>query len=299
MRRLGYTFIAAVMNTILVATGPTLAQQSPSPPDPAHELLTYFYKDPRPERLVGFFEKFTSSTPPGKWDAYPPVAGFFAIVFRSHPAWTERLVPARLDPKTADTVSAALRLSNRVGSESLQARIREAGSDERLKFEFAALPTRLEDLRITLPTHLDLLWGASFASGDGRYANIIADFFARTANRSDAIAIDVLKTAVAQMGGPKEIIGQLRGKYGDAPAREIIYAAVALWALQSNARQHPFVDQVVVKYTADHPGTPATKVLSAMRPRTRTHLNHGYGEGEFADATRDFPNVHAVASSLD
>jgi hypothetical protein len=44
----------------------------------------------------------------------------------------------------------------------------------------------------------------------------------------------------------------------------MVYAASALWAIQSNARQHPFVKQTVTKYIGDHPGTPATKALSAL-----------------------------------
>src|SRR3979411_1715275 len=55
----------------------------------------------------------------------------------------------------------------------------EAGSDATLRAELANLPLRLEDMRIAAPTHLDILWGASFASGDERYARMIADFFAR------------------------------------------------------------------------------------------------------------------------
>src|ERR1700716_2132900 len=55
----------------------------------------------------------------------------------------------------------------------------EAGSDATLRAELANLPLRLEDMRIAAPTHLDILWGASFANGDERYARMIADFFAR------------------------------------------------------------------------------------------------------------------------
>ena len=47
----------------------------------------------------------------------------------------------------------------------------------------------------------------------------------------------------------------------------MVFAATALWALASNARQHDFVDRAVAAYTRQNPGTPATKALDAMRPK--------------------------------
>ena len=246
---------------------PATAQQAQSKADWTHDVQTYFYKDPRPERLVGFIATYDAATPTPQWGAYPPVAGLFAVVLRTHPTWIGKLVPARLNSKSADTVIAALQLSGQFQKAGpwMAAQIRQAGSDERLRSEFADLPTRLEDIRIQTPTHLDILWGASFASGDARFARMIADFSARTANRSEQAAVDVAQTALAIMGGPKDILGQLRGRHGDAVAREIVYAATALWALQSNARQHPFVDEAFTKYIQEHSGTLAAKAFSVVR----------------------------------
>jgi hypothetical protein len=233
-------------------------------------LLTFFYKDPRPERLIGFIEKYDAPPAERKWEAYPPAAGFFAFIFRKHPDWIERLVPARLNARMGETLTAAMWLAGSPAkAANLQPRLKQAGSDEQLRGQFSRLANRLEDLRIVIPTHLDILWGASFASGNGRYPRMIIDFFAQTANRSEPIAIDVTQTAIAIMGGPKDSVRELRGKHGDALAREIIYAATALWALQSNARQHPIVDEVVAKYIQEHAGTPAEKALSALRPKKR------------------------------
>jgi hypothetical protein len=250
---------------------PALAQQpAPRQDGLTEEQFTYFYRDPRPARLVGFIEKYDAPPVERKWDAYPPLVGFFAVIFRKHPDWIERLVPARLNARMGETVTAAIQLAgNPAKAASLRPRLAQAGSDAQLKGEYARLASRLEDLRVVMPTHLDILWGASFASGDGRYAGMIIDFFARTANRSERIAIDVAQTAIALMGGPKESVRELRGRHGDDLAREIIYAATALWALQSNARQHPFVDEVVAKYVQEHGGTPAEKALSALRPKKR------------------------------
>lgn len=147
----------------------------------------------------------------------------------------------------------------------LKSRLDSAGQDEKLRAEFAGLPSRLEEIRIRTATHLDILWGASFASGDARFPRMIVEFFARTVNRSEQIALDVTKTTIALMGGSSEIHSQLKPKHGDAVAFEIIIAAAALWSLQSNAREHEFVDQVIAQYLHEFSATYAAKALTAIR----------------------------------
>jgi hypothetical protein len=261
--------LTAIGTGVVAPVGGTAAAQPVRTPTPQEELMMFFYKNPQPQRLVGFLEQHGASYPT-KWDAYPGVAGFFAFIFRSQPAWIERLVPSRLNPPSATTVTAALRLSGQQATAAkLQSRLEQSGRDERLAAELANLPARLEDLQIRTPTHLDILWGASYASGDGRYARMILDFAARTANRSEAVAVDVAKTAIAIMGGPKEILSELRGKYGNDGGAQIIFAASAVWAARSNAERHAFIDQALTAYVTDHPGTPMVKIISVMRPKTR------------------------------
>jgi hypothetical protein len=253
---------------VLFAAGAAQAQQAQKP-SPQDELFMFFYKDPRPERLVGFLEQYDSAQAQ-KWDAYPPVAGFFTFIFRAHPTRIEQLVPARLNPQSATTVAAALRMSgNQAVTAKLQPKLEQAGKDEKLTAEFANLPVRLEDLSIRSSTHLDILWGAAYASGDARFVRTILDFFAQVANSSEPVAIDIAKVALGMAGGPKEIFGELRGRYG-SNAVLIIVAAAAVWAAQSNAAQHPFVDRALAAYINEHPGTHATKVISAFRPKSKT-----------------------------
>ena len=237
-------------------------------PTASDTLITTFYKDPRPERLTGLIAQLQASPAGQNWIAWPPTAGFLAFVFRAHPDQIVNLIPAKLDAKSAETISAALRMSGQqVAYDKFQPRLVQSGRDAQLSAELANLPPRLEDLRITTPSHLDILWGASFASGDGKFVLMIVEYFARTADLDESVALDVARTMVAIAGGPKEILGQLRGRYGDAASRQIIFAATALWAIQSNARQHEFVERVVAKYIAEHPGAPAQKVLIATRPK--------------------------------
>jgi hypothetical protein len=231
-------------------------------------LFAHFYDDPRPERLLGFIERYQKRAQ--SWDAFPPLAGFLAVVFSRHTDWIAMLIPDHPDSRTAVAVAAALQLSGLSKIEpSLQSRLAAAGSDARLSAELAALPSRPEELRVATPTHLDLLWGASFASGEERYASMIADFLAATANRSELIALDVAKTALVISGGPREIIniGQLRDKYGEQGTREIMFAAVAAWGLDSNARQHSFVEKFLAGYLAANSDKPTARVLSVLRAR--------------------------------
>jgi hypothetical protein len=237
---------------------------SPSETAKDDDLISHFYSNPQPARLVGLLERLQQRAP--GWNWFPPVAGFFAIVFRQHSDWIERLVPDHPDTRTAVAVTAALRLSGLPQIEpNLQSRLSAAGADPALRAELANLPPRLEELHVVTPTHLDLLWGASFASGDDRYVRMIADSFATIANRSEPLAVDIAKATLALLGGPRDFLGQLKDKYGEAGAREIAFAATAVWGLESNAQQHSFVDKFLTEYIAASSGSPAAKVLSALR----------------------------------
>jgi hypothetical protein len=245
--------------------------QTTKPSQPAIDdnfLLSHFYLDPEPARLVGLLERLQKNA--SGWNAFPPAVGFFAIVFQRRPAWIDKLVPDHPDSRTAVTVAAALRLCGQPAiAPALQSQLSQAGTDATLQAELAGLPPRLEDLQAVTPTHLDILWGASFASGDERYVRKVTDALARTANRSELVALDIARVVLALSGGPRDILPQLKDKYGEAGAREIIFAATAAWAIESNAQQHPFVDRFLTAYIAANSGSPAAKILTALRPRKR------------------------------
>lgn len=263
---------AAVWVSILFLS--SVAAQQPRAPSPTDELLLFFYKDPRPERLVGLLDNYESSLPPSmpdsqRWQAYPPAVGLLAVVFRKHPDQIEQLIPAKMSPRVADALAAALLLSgNQALAKKLQPKFDQAGSDATLKAQLAGLPPRLENIQIQIPTHLDILWGASFASGDGAFVLMILDYLAQTANVSEAVAIDVAMTMSGMFGGRKETLMELRKKYGDSGFVRLVYAATALWALNANGFRHEFVEQAIAKYAAGHAGTPTGKLL-AFRSKSK------------------------------
>lgn len=255
--------VLLVLSALGLGAGtPALAQVVMTPQEQADiDLGTYFYRDPRPERLAEFLQRLADK--PRDWSAYPPLVGLLAVVFRAHGDAIGKLTPENLTPKIADTIAAALRLSGQEAvPQSVRDRLTRAGSDLMLEAQLADLPPRLEDLRITTPTHLDILWGAFFGSGSKRYLSMIIDYFAATANQSEAVALDLTQTAVAISGGPRTILGQLKAKHGDVLAYRIIVAATAEWGLWSNARQHPIVREVVTAYIAEKRNSFAAKSLS-------------------------------------
>src|SRR5262245_24557880 len=151
--------VCLICTAVLFTASIAVTQPAPARPDPERDLLTFFYRDPRPERLIGYFDRYETSQASQDWIAYPPVAGFLAVIFRPNADQADRLIPVRPGPRMTATLSAALTLS---GNQTLVTKLRptfdEVRSDEKLKSEFTGLPGRLEYLRARSGTHLDILW---------------------------------------------------------------------------------------------------------------------------------------------
>jgi hypothetical protein len=256
--------VAAVLVLGLALATPSLAQRAdPAQPFPkASPAITRFQDDPRMARLEGHLQALADR--PMDWGDYPVLVGFFAATFQRHPEWTDKLLPTRFDAKTADLVSAALRLSGQTPSTTLGARLTAAGHDAKLSAELAGLPTRLEDLRVAVPTHLDILWGAFFATGDTGYVRPILDFFAAIANQSDAVAIDVTRLTVAMSSGAKDDLQQIKSRHDQPTLVRMIYASTAELALIANARNFPAVKRTLADYVAANGAQPAAKSLAAF-----------------------------------
>lgn len=260
IRRFPHWLLAVACIVFLQTSVQARAQQLSA--DAPERLVTFFYQDPRPERLIGFIEKFDSLPVSQRWQSYPPTAAFLAVVFRAHPDQIERLLPAKVNARSAAMVVAALQLSgNRSLIAKFQSKLTVPERDSNLEAALSGLPSRLEDLWILDPMHLDMLWGAAFASGDERFARMILDFFAQTANRSDAVALDIVRTVAMRQGGPRVDFA----KYDEATAKQIVFAGSALWSLLSNARQHAFVEKALETYVQNNQGTPAAKALAARK----------------------------------
>ena len=250
---------------VLATLAPGLAQRAGIPPPfpAAGPIIARFHQDPRVERLDGYLQGLVNS--PKDWSDYPVLVGFFAASFRRHPDWIEKLLPAQFDAKTGDAIAAALRLAGQNSiTPALRVRLATPGHDDKLNSELAGLPSRLEDVPLATATHLDIVWGAFFATGDMGYVRRILDVFAHVANGSDAVALDVTRLTVAMGGGSKDGLEQIKARHDRATLRMIVHASTAEWALIANAQNFPAVKQLLESYVAQQPDKPAAKSLSAF-----------------------------------
>lgn len=260
---------------LLVATLPGQAQQGSAQPSsprqsPApnadHELLTYFYKDPRPERLTGFLARFQETPVAEQPQAFPALTGFFAAICVAHPDKFPRMVPADLKPKTAAAIAAAVRLCGSAPVAAvLKPTLERSPPDGRMKAAITSLPSRLSELRVTHPMHLDILWSASFATASPAYVRPIYDYYDSAAALPGVDVRDIVAIVVLKHRPNKEALDAITAKYPRDTLIRIVFAASALWSLDSNARQHTFVATALNGYEKEKAGSPAATGLTEIR----------------------------------
>jgi hypothetical protein len=256
---------------LLVAALPGQAQQGPAPArqnpasSPDHELLTYFYKDPRPERLNGFLAQFQDTPVAEQPQAFLALSGFFAAVCVAHPDQFPRMVPADLKPKTAAAISAAVRMcGNERVAAALKSTLERSAPDKQTRAAISSLP-RLSELRVTQPTHLDILWSASFATANLAYVRPIYNFYVAATAQPGVDVRDIVAIVMLKHRPNKEAMDAISAKYPRDTLIRIIYAASALWSLDSNVRQHTFVATALSGYEKEAAGSVAVQGLAETR----------------------------------
>jgi hypothetical protein len=230
---------------------------------PAFEAaVTYFYKSPSPESVAKILVDFNASPLSANAGAQPPMIGFLAAVFQRFPDQIDKMIPAGLSPATTWVTGVALHLAGQdARAKPLFQHLAANGAPAP---DFDRIPSSLDAVAASGSTEFDLLWGASFATGDRRYCSKILARFAALANvdgnAEDMVAIVKAISAGAQKGDSKWLVD----KRGAEKARELAIVSSALWSLHSNARQHDFVRAVVNDYIQAHPKEPASKALLAL-----------------------------------
>lgn len=239
------------------ALQPAQAEESPTAVSEAD--LTYFYKAPSPARagqLIAYFDALRAAEKPG---TRPPLEGFFAAVFQRYPADIDKMIPVSLSPQMSGLLAVSLQLAGQEARaksvvETLKAR-------DAVVPDLASIPKSLEAIEAVGPSEFDMLWGASFATGDPRYCSKILTRFASVAN-VDANADDLVELVrKRESGADQHWIVDKRGK---DKAVELIAVSTALWALDSNARQHAFVAGMLTEYVKAHATEPAAKAVSRL-----------------------------------
>jgi len=194
-----------------------------------------------------------------KSDAEPPAIGFLAAAFQRYPNDIDRMIPAGLSVRMQGVVATALHFAGQDARANAMAGPLLANGVT--PPDWRSMPASLESITVRGPSEFDLLWGASFATGDPRYCLRILEHYAAAAD-ADGNADDMVN--LVRTLGTHADTHWLVDKRGVDQARELIRQSTALWGLDSNARQHDFVRRAVGDYIRARPDEPASKALMAL-----------------------------------
>ncbi|MGZ6253916.1 MAG: hypothetical protein ACXWM1_12710 [Candidatus Binataceae bacterium] len=219
--------------------------------------ITSFYKAPSAGKAAQIFEAFAKSDMAENRSSHPPMAGFLAGAFIKYPKDIDRIIPRKLDDMTTYTVALALRFSGQSARSTklLDALIVKGFMKPQMIESF---PTSLDSYAPTTSTDFDILWGASFATGDARYVAKVMERYASVAK--DETTTNALLT-VAKTFVTRGDLEWMHEKYSEEERATLINTATALWELDSNAQQHEFVRDYISGYMKAHPGDFASKGL--------------------------------------
>jgi hypothetical protein len=250
-------YFVAAAGKLRDSPAPTAGAEEAAPSSEAE--MTYFYKNPSPELLAQLMVYFNKLIRPDNPNAQPPTIGFIAAAFQKYPSDIERIIPEGLSPSMQAVVAVSLHLADQdKRAQQFVDRLKASGYGAP---DLARLPPSLDAVTAKGPSEFDLLWGASFATGDPRYCLKILASYAAVANATGTVEDIVALAKTLHSGADNHWVVE---KWGADKARELIVQAVALWALDSNARQHEFVRTAVANYMGAHPNEPASKGLLAF-----------------------------------
>jgi hypothetical protein len=280
--------LAVGATALCIGNSSVLAASIDEAPPASDADMTYFYKNPSPERVAKIVVYFNTLNQPDKPGVQPPMIGFLAAAFQRYPTDIDKMIPEGLSATMQGTVATSLRLAGHdAKAQSLADHLRATGAPAP---DLRYVPESLDAVVAAGPSEFDVLWGASFASGDPRYCLKILDHFATVAN-VDGNAEDMVN--VARNYGTSADMHWIVQKRGADKARELIVQSSALWALYSNSLQHEFIRNAVNKYIVAHPEDPASKALVA--------LTQQYGHYDVAKVTsiaETAPGKHSVTVNV-
>jgi hypothetical protein len=249
---------------ILGCLPPAHAQEKPKAPPPALseygvQMSRYYEK---PFDVPAFLTSWQRLGGEGR-DA---MMAFLAGLFVKHPDQI-RIVTARSYERHAEaTVIQGLRLAGKT-PEALRAAERWGWPPEQMKPITPVVP--LARIKADSPQAFDLLWAASFASADEIYVRPIYAYFASVASEKGVDPADLAATALARHARNTDVGRTLSAKYPRDVFIRIVYAASALWSLESNARQHRFVAAAVDRFVKEQPDTVAAKTFTGYARQVR------------------------------
>jgi hypothetical protein len=203
----------------------------------------------------------------GDWEqaggpARDSMMGFLAGLFGKHPEQIKFATAAKLGRPAQAAVIQGLRLADRY-PDAIAAAKRWNWPPEQMA---PITPVRpLRQAKPTQPGSFDVLWAASFATGDEVYVRPIYDFYDSVASTAGVDVRDIVALVMLRVRRDRETFDAIKQKYPQETLVRVISASSALWSLESNARQHKFVAAALDRYAKERPGSPTTDGLTEMR----------------------------------
>ncbi|MFC1498491.1 hypothetical protein ACFLS1_08495 [Verrucomicrobiota bacterium] len=193
--------------------------------------FTYYYLHPQPGLISVMLQKMESSEMLKDANAQSPVVGFFSVLFQKNEDITLGILQdsLELNYRLRHLLWTAFWLADTSSVKKHFKTIQNnCGNMDQIRIEtlLSKKPFKIEKKDIEAPSELDMLWGAFFASGEGKYVERI---------------ISVLPWA----------------KEDDI--EKLIVGGAANWSLASNSTQHPKVLEI-----CKEEGKEATGVLKDL-----------------------------------
>lgn len=257
--------ILALLGLLLALTTPRASlaqgtQQAPAQSMDSAQLIaamTRYYE--RPSDIVFILTSWEKLGGPGP----DSMMGFLAGYFAKYPDRIPQVTKAPLGQKAQLFVVQGLRLADRTNDAKVAASHWNWPASEHAKI-IAVTP--LAKAKATGAQVFDVMWGASFATGDAAYVRPIYDYLAAYLSEPGVDVADVMTmVAFKHRVASQDAVKQMAGKYPKETFVRIAHASSALWSLESNARQHKFVAAALEQYAKQQPQSPAMKAIDDVR----------------------------------
>lgn len=259
-RALGLTLVYMTALIAVSAFRPTVAVGGDL--DALQDRITYFYRNPDlgsvPDILRGLDEEGLLA---GRGNIFFPTGAFLAPLFERHPERIDALIAGPFSRNVQTVIGVGLALAGMTEKAVEYAR-RNGWPAEKIDAVKQAYGNLLE-ARISEGRELDMLWSASFATGDKRYPARIIDVIAENLASGKFQAQDI-----AYLGDPVNLrksdnaeLARIAGRYKDQDLEELMMNGSAIWSLGSNAKQHAFVMEAVQERIAAAPDSDLAYLL--------------------------------------
>jgi hypothetical protein len=231
--------------------------------------ITYFYKNPDLDGIPGFLSLIdsTGAVGPGRVDNRPSIMGFLAALFERYPERIDSWIAGRHSRHVQQVVGFSLSLAGK-RDKTVNYLKKNGWPRSEIDRIFGQMFFSNPDL-LTSPiigtTDLDVLWGASFATGNRAYPKKIIDHVATVVDSGKYRVEDIMYFAPPpqNLGKVKDdpVLNSIIGRYKRKDLNDLLMNGVAVWGLGSNALQHEFVMELIQERIAEAPSSDLSYAL--------------------------------------